>query len=312
MELYQLKAFSAIASEGQLTRAADRLHLSQPAVSAQIRALEDELAQPLFARSSSGMELTAAGRDLLAHAERVLAEVEALRNAARALQPGLSGKLKIGTLSDPDFIRLGDFLARALERFPQVEIELRNEMTGSAFDAVRSGALDASFYFGAIHHASVAGLSLREMAYRVAAPAKWGKQVRDADWPKIAALPWILTPENSSLNHLARDLFRHEGVELAKTIETDNESVIANLVSSEVGLSLLREDLAMTLATAKKVAVWDRARPTTTLWFIYLRERAHEPVLAALLETLAETWRDTASPSPDAELSLQRPSLVSG
>jgi DNA-binding transcriptional LysR family regulator len=301
VEFYQLKAFVAVAAEGQLTRAADRLHLSQPAVSAQIRALEDELAQQLFTRSAGGMALTAAGRDLLSHAERVLTAADSLRSAARALQPGLNGKLKIGTLSDPDFIRLGDFLARTVERYPEVEIELHNGMTSSAFEAVNSGELDASFYFGPLHHASVSGLALREIAYRVAAPSKWTKRIRNAGWAKMASLPWILPPESSSLNHLARDLFRKEGLTLAKTIEADNESVIANLVTSEVGLSLLREDLALTLAESGKVAIWnfggnfggngEGTRLTTTLWFIYQTERAQEPVLEALLNTLAETWQ---------------------
>jgi DNA-binding transcriptional LysR family regulator len=66
MELYQLRTFVTVAEEGHLTRAAERLHLSQPAVSGQIKALEQELEVRLFDRSVSGMELTASGRELSA------------------------------------------------------------------------------------------------------------------------------------------------------------------------------------------------------------------------------------------------------
>ena len=65
MELYQLRTFAAVAELGHLTRAAEQLHISQPAVSAQVRALEEELGVVLFERSSSGMQLTPAGRQLL-------------------------------------------------------------------------------------------------------------------------------------------------------------------------------------------------------------------------------------------------------
>ena len=73
MELYQLRSFLAVAELGHLTRAAERLHVSQPALSAQIKALEDELSVVLFERGAAGMTLTAAGRQLLPEAERVVA-----------------------------------------------------------------------------------------------------------------------------------------------------------------------------------------------------------------------------------------------
>jgi len=72
MELYQLRSFVTVAELGQLTRAAERLHVSQPALSAQIKSLEDELGTVLFERGAGGMALTPAGRHLLPQAERVL------------------------------------------------------------------------------------------------------------------------------------------------------------------------------------------------------------------------------------------------
>ena len=290
MELYLLRSFVAVADTGNLTRAAERLHHSQPALSAQIKGLEDMLGVQLFKRASSGMALTRAGRELLGYAVRTLTAAEALQRAARTLSGNVAGRLRIGTVSDPEFIRLGAFLSRALERFPNLELELHHEVSGAAFDAVREGRLDASFYFGELGHAEVAGLALTETAYRVAAPAAWKARVDAAGWQEIAALPWILTPSISTHNHLVKALFTEHGVSPSKLVEADNESVIANLVESGVGVSLLREALALEAQAAGQVCLWGDARLSTTLWFVYLETHAADPAIAALRGVLEETW----------------------
>jgi DNA-binding transcriptional LysR family regulator len=83
MSLDQIRTFVAIAQEGSMRRAAERLHLTQPPLSRQLASLEDELGARLFERVPKGMELAPAGRVFLAHAERILAEVDAARAAVR-------------------------------------------------------------------------------------------------------------------------------------------------------------------------------------------------------------------------------------
>src|SRR6266498_4702668 len=108
MDFNRLRSFAAVAEAGHLTRAAEKLHISQPALSAQIKALEDELDLTLFERTSTGMTLTAAGKRLLAEADKILAASQTFEAEARALKGGVSGKARVGTLSDPAFIRLGE------------------------------------------------------------------------------------------------------------------------------------------------------------------------------------------------------------
>lgn len=299
MELYQLKAFAAVADAGQLTRAAERLHLSQPALSAQIKALEEALEVRLFERTPNGMQTTRAGRELLVHAEKVIAAAEAMQRAARAVRGEAAGRLRIGTLSDPQFIRLGDMLGRAVERFPLLELELHHEITGAALEAVRDGSLDASFYYGDIGSPQVTGLALREIVYRVAAPAEWKSRVDGAGWDEVAALPWVVTPQVSTHHHLLRAIFSAHRVSPAKVIEADNEYVISNLVASGLGLSLMREDLAHARERAGEVCLWSDAQVRTTLWFIYRTERASDPLIVALLKVVAETWELPAPATPD-------------
>ena len=86
--------------------------------------------------------------------------------------------MSVGTLADPDTLRLGAVLAAARERHPLLEIELHHEVSGAAFAKVRNGELDASYYYGPLDHADVASMPLRTLVYRVAAPAAWRDRVR--------------------------------------------------------------------------------------------------------------------------------------
>ena len=289
MELYQLRTFAAVAETGHLTRASERLHISQPAVSAQIKALEELLNVRLFERSPSGMTLTRAGVRLLEQAMKVLAAAEEMKHIAKSLKGEIAGRLRIGTIGNPEFIRLGEFSNRTMERFPLLELEFHAEISGAALEAVRDGSLDASFYVGEVLP-NMACLALRDMNFRVAAPAAWADRVREADWKAMAALPWILMPPISTHHQLARAMFREHGVEPSRVIEADQESVIANLVVSGVGVSLLPDTLARQLQSAGEICISEKAFLQATLWFIYLEERRSDPLIQGVLEVLKDTW----------------------
>src|SRR3954471_3911764 len=98
MDLRQLEAFVAASEEGGITRAADRLHIVQSAISASLRRLEAELGTPLFERRARGVALTDAGRALLPHARHVLAASAAGREAVDAVRGGLRGIVRLGIM----------------------------------------------------------------------------------------------------------------------------------------------------------------------------------------------------------------------
>lgn len=291
MELYQLRTFAAVAEEGHLTRAAERLHISQPAVSGQIKALEQEFDLRLFDRSPAGMALTVSGRELLPLARQVLQAADTFKRSARRLSGDVAGTLRIGTVSNPESIRLGDLMALAVERHPRLELELHHEVSGAALEGVRDGRLDASFYFGDTPGRDVTALRLRDFVYCVTAPAAWAERIDGADWSDLAALPWILTPAISTHNRLVTRLFEQQGVEPPqRRVEADQESVIDSLVVSGVGLALMRDESARTRAAAGQICIWPKARLRTTLWFVCAAGREHDPLIATLLGLLRKTW----------------------
>jgi DNA-binding transcriptional LysR family regulator len=300
MELYQLRSFSAVAELGQLTRAAERLHVSQPALSAQIKALEDELSVVLFERGAGGMTLTAAGRQLLPEAERVLTAAQALRSQALALRGEVTGRVRLGTVGDPELTRLADVLRRAVDCFPLLEIDVHHEISGAAFEKVRDGELDSAFYYGNLVHPAVAALTLSALAFRIVVPAPWADRLANASWEGIAAEPWLMTPPISTHHVLATELFNAHGIEPIRQVEADHEAVISSLVMAGLGVALMREDMALADAAKGGLSIWGETRLVTRLQFVYRREREHDPTIHAIRDVVGDVWAPggtTATPT---------------
>src|SRR3954451_1480238 len=143
MELRQLEYFAAVARHRHFTRAAESLYVTQPALSQQIRRLEAELGLALLRRTSRGVELTAAGADLLVHAERVLAEVAAAR-ADMDRHTGIArGGVRVASTA-ADAPRLPETLVDFHAAHPGIQIALRQGSTAEVIALVAAGAVDVS------------------------------------------------------------------------------------------------------------------------------------------------------------------------
>ncbi|MDQ6621520.1 MAG: LysR family transcriptional regulator [Pseudomonadota bacterium] len=289
MDLGHLRSFIAVARHGHLTRASETLHLSQPALSAQIKALEEDLEVTLFQRSPSGMILTPSGRRLLERAEEVIVAVQALRQSADALNGAVTGHLKVGTVLDAATLRIGELLNRAMEQHPQIELELHHVVSHEALLGLRSGSLDASFYFGA-RPDDLESVALREITYNVTVPVSWAVPGRELAWHELADRPWVVAPPPSSHRQLVLETFQGRSAPPEHIIEVDNESVIANLVESGVGASVLRSEIALASARQGRMTIWSNATVVTTLWLVFRRSRNPDPVLDALVALVREIW----------------------
>lgn len=289
MELNHLRSLVTIAKFGHLTRAAEALHLSQPALSGHVKLLEEKLGVTLFERTPAGMTPTPAGAQLAAEAEEILAAVARLVQTARSLAGQPTGHLSLGTVLEPGVLRVGDLLVAALERYPQIEIELHHVMSSDALARVRSGTLDASFYFGDQPDDDLIAELLRDLSYRVALPAAWAAELGDAPWEVVAERPWIIAPEPTTHHRMVLQLFGGEPP--PRVIMADNELVINNLVESGVGISLVRDESDATAAADEgRIVIWKRSHVTTQLWLVALASRDGDPLLDALREALRDVW----------------------
>lgn len=142
MDTQNLSAFIAVADAGSFTQAAASLHLSQPAVSKRITALEEQIGQSLFDRVGRRVTLTDAGRTLLPYAKKVLQDLEDGRRALSHLSEKVAGRLSIGTSHHIGLHRLPPVLRRYTQQYPEVDLDIHFMDSEVACQAVLAGKLE--------------------------------------------------------------------------------------------------------------------------------------------------------------------------
>ncbi|WP_300161688.1 LysR family transcriptional regulator [Solidesulfovibrio sp.] len=292
MEYYHLRTFVAVAEEEHLTRAAERLHASLPAVSAHVRGLEDELGVPLFVRTPRGMRLTGEGRALLDEARRALSGLDAVRDRAGELRREVTGVARIGLNNEAARMRVPELLAVLGRRHPGVEIHLVNSSSPRILDAVRQEKLDLGFVYDNIIEPGheVAAQPLEDVPMAVVGPTSFAERMRRADWETIAALPWVWFSERCPFQFLLEASFSCRDLVVNKVMCGDSDATLRTLVAAGVGLTLLRRDDALDAAAAGEVCLWEREGLTLGLSLVHRRDRAEDRVIMAVAEAVAVVW----------------------
>lgn len=144
MELRQLEYLVAVAEEASFTKAAARVFVTQPCVSAQIRRLERELGQDLLDRGGRSVQLTDVGAAALPHARAVLAAIDGVRGAVEDLSGLVRGQVTMGSVASSLSLRLPELIADFSEKHPAVEISLSEGSTDQLTEAVRAGRIDVA------------------------------------------------------------------------------------------------------------------------------------------------------------------------
>lgn len=290
MDLHQLKTFVAVAREGSITRASGLLHLSQPAVSAHIKAMEDTLGLSLFERTPRGMSLTPDGQRLLAKAEQTLAAHQELMAEATRTKGELTGKLRLGAGSNSNHEAIGRLLTVLAERCPGVEVALKHRSSHEILAGIRNGSLDAGFYNEPGEPAP--DLATIEVArftiHLVAAPGLVAPSKRP-DWSTIAELPWIYPTESACCNRAAEALFASHRFRPKRIISADRQDVTRTLILSRIGVGLLHADAARDAARQGEVELLFEAETRVKVLFAHLESRAEDPVLVAASSIMRAT-----------------------
>jgi DNA-binding transcriptional LysR family regulator len=242
MELRQLQYFAAVARHRSFTRAAEALYVTQPALSQQVRRLEAELGLQLLRRTSQGVELTPAGADLLAHADKVIAEVEAAR-AEMDRHAGLSRGVARVAATAADAPRLPEALAAFHTEHPGIQVALRQGSAQEVVDLTRRGAVDvAVLALAGDPPPGVDAHPLTDEPLRVAVPlddpVAGAVSVGMSD---LRGRPFILAEPGSALRDAVLAATQAAGYSPLPLFEVGDPHAVRFLVRAGLGISLVPE-----------------------------------------------------------------------
>ncbi len=311
-----LRCFITVAREGTVSRAATLLHLTQPAVSLQLKGLEESIGLQLFNRTPAGFTLTEAGAALLPLAHRTVSASTDFKTAADSLRESVRTTLRVGTILDPESIRLGSFVRSLATCSKKTEVFLRYGMSDDVLTQIGRGELDVGYYIDATPPECLASSTppersiedgryrlamLTRFDYRVIAPCAWSDRVLGKNWADLVDLPWIATPHDSAHRRLIDDVFRPTGHVPKRVGFAEQEDAMIECVEAGNGLSLARDCVIDRNAGKRKFVIADSVRVTCDLSFACLASRRHEPTISQAFSVMQTVWErppGSAAPAP--------------
>lgn len=292
VELRQLAYFEAVVRCGGFTRAAESLHIAQPAVSAQIRRLEAELGAPLLARTTRRVALTAAGELFLTRTRRVLDELDCARGELDELAAVLRGRLTLGATEVLGPLDLPAVLASFHVRYPGVALTLRSGLIAALLTGLDNGEVD--LLVGPIHADLPSGYAAHQLVEeRLVVITPPGHRLARTPCVSFADLrhePFVCLPAGSGLHAVLVAAAAAEGFEPLIPFETAGPASIRGLVSAGLGVALLARSAARTPGPPVTVHALDPAPAHPPVGLIHRRDRrlstaaqaCHRHLIAAL------------------------------
>ncbi|MGO1118611.1 LysR family transcriptional regulator [Rhodovibrionaceae bacterium A322] len=240
MELSQLRTLIHVAELGSLSKAADRLHIAQPALSRQIRLLEAELGGQLFDRHGRGMTLNDRGQEVLRHAYRITAELQDIRAAVADENAPLSGHVSIGMPPTVADILTVPLVSVFQERHPDVTLRIVGAYSSYLLDWLHKGEVDVAILFESKSARSLRSSPLLEEDLHLVGPADAGLEAgQPVNFADLAGETFLLPSSGHSLRSLLDQCARKAGIQLTVKVEADSFETLKNLVAARHGMTIL-------------------------------------------------------------------------
>lgn len=283
MELRQLEYFVAVAEEQNFTRAAERVHISQSGVSAQIRQLERELGTELFDRSPRTVTLTVAGRVALEHARAALAAAGALGQAVGEVTDLIRGRLTVGMVMGCTLTPLFDALAAFHQAHPGVEISLLEDNSDRLVEGVRAGAIDLALIGAAT--ATPDGLdALTIISERLVVAVPAGHPLagqRRVTLHDLVAYPIVCMPPGTGLRTVFDQACAAQSLRPAITLQASAADAIADLAARGLAVAVLSNSMAARYRDRLTARTIDDLETPALLALIW--KSTHSPAVRELL-----------------------------
>jgi DNA-binding transcriptional LysR family regulator len=247
MELRQLEYFVAVAEEANFTRAAERVHISQSGVSAQVRRLEQELGATLIDRSGRRATLTAAGEAALDHAREVLGAANAVRQAVDDVAGVLRGRLDVGMVSGCTITPLFDALAAFGAAHPGIELSLIEDSSDRLTERLRAGHVDVAL-IGAAGHTPEGLEAFTIASERLVAAAPKGHPLAGREdsctLAEVTAHPLVCMPPGTGVRAVLDAACARRGLVPEIALIASAPDAVADLAQRGLGVAILSESMA--------------------------------------------------------------------
>lgn len=275
----QLLLLIALDEQRNIHRAAETLHMTQPAASKQIKDLEELLDVKLFERLPRGMEPTLFGETMIRHARMALTSLSLAHDDVLALKSGLVGQVEVGVIMTPAMSLLPKAIAKVKLQAPLLRIGVHLEPSNTLLNMLERGMLD--FMIGRIlDHDTNSRFTYEELTEEPAcAVARIGHPLADAPeltLKAIAGHPWVLPPQGSILRHRVDMMFRRAGLEPpANTVDTTALLLITALLQQTDTLHVMPADVARYYQSLNVLTILPIELPVKMDAFGIIRQQDH-------------------------------------
>jgi LysR family transcriptional regulator, transcription activator of glutamate synthase operon len=301
MELRQLRYLVALADEQSFTRAAEREHIAQPALSQQIQKLERELGLALVERTTRRVSITDAGHILVARARRVLTELESARQELDRVRGVQTGHVVVGAMNTMGPVDITRVIAEFHERHPRVELTVRETDSDALAEMLRVDALDLAF-LSVTERVESHGLALQQILMEELVvvlpkdhPLAGRDQIRMAE---LATADFISYLEGARLRELLVGAAHEAGFEPQIVLESNQSRRIRRLVGRGLGVAILPRSHAIGVGTNDAIAVARLTEPALArdITMAWRAGRRLPPAVAEFLALARETFPPEAYP----------------
>jgi len=293
LRLARLETLAAVARHGSFSHAARELHLSQPAVSMQVRQLELALGLPLLERVGKRAFPTKAGELLLAHAGRALRELETGLEVVQQLRGIVAGRIRLGTSASFSIYLLPPALRRFRSRYPRTELTV---VTGNAPEIARAVVgreLDVGIVSLPVRERELAVSPFyRDEVVAIAPPDRRWRRGHRAAARDLVSAPLILFERGATLRRVIDDWFRRAGEVPAAAMELGNTEAIKKLVEAGLGLSVTSWFSVKSEVRARALTAMRLTPPLERqLGLVRRRDKPRTPALDAFVAALEDLRR---------------------
>jgi DNA-binding transcriptional LysR family regulator len=293
MDLRQLRYLVALAEERQFTRAAAREHIAQPALSQQIRRLEQEAGLALVERTTRRVALTEAGEVLLTRARRILAELDAAEAELQALSGLQTGHVLIGTIHTMGPIDLSLALGLFHHRHPGVELTVRDQSSEELAEMLRVDELDLAF-LSVTERIESHGLGLHQLiSEELVVVVPGGHRLGERRRIRMAELAnerFITYREGARLRELLISAGHEAGFEPDVVLESNESDLIRRLVARGLGVAILPHSDAAGAGAELSVARLVEPSLRRDITLAWRAGRRHTPAASEFLKLARETY----------------------